>query len=389
MRPAICLVTPEFPPTRWGGLARTVLRVAEHAASLGLDVHVLHFGVGAGTPLLDECRHTTRREGFTVHETTLGREPMPTLGRSLWDCPHTLTLQTLFENLEILDRERGFDTFVSFFLHPTSYVTGLYARRERKPHVACLVGNDVKKYFFSPEKVAVCRAALESADRLVFLAQDLLDLADCLAPVRDRSHVVYNSVRPAPLSWSGPRTGRPFRVGAAGIFKHAKGLPYLLKAVALLRRDGGIRLELAGECRPEESPILEELLEGLDIRDIVTLRGVIAHEDMPAWLSGLDAFALPSLSEGCPNVLMEAMAVGLPCVASRVGACAELVEHGVSGLLAPWGDASVLASALARLRGDPDLAASLGRAAQRRMTLFSGERERRGWETVLREVLQW
>ncbi len=389
MRPTICLVTPEFPPARWGGLARTALRVAEHANAMGLDVHVLHFGVGTGSPLLDECRITTHREGITLHHTTLGREPMPTAGRSVWDCPHTLTLQTLFENLEILDREQGFDAFVSFFLYPTSYVVGLYARRERKPHVACLVGNDVRKYFFSPEKVAVCRHALENADRMVFLAQDLLDLADCLAPVRDRSHVVYNSVRPSPLYWPGPGLGSPFRVGAAGIFKHAKGLPYLLKALALLRRDGDIRLELAGETRPEEVPILEKLLEHHAIRDVVTLHGVIAHEDMPAWLCDLDAFALPSLSEGCPNVLMEAMAVGLPCVASRVGACAELMEHGASGLLVPWGDASALASALARLRDDPELAASLGGAAQRRMALFSCERERQGWERVLREVLQW
>ncbi len=469
-RPKICLVTPEFPPTRWGGLARTVARVAAHVADLGLDTHVLHYRVIPGPPpLLDENHVTTRldpgqllghhhvwdaghvlsqspdlgpnlgldhapghdaqRDGLdgaldqgqvTVHEAALGREAMPDDGRSLWDCPHTLTLRMLFESLEILHRAERFHGFLSFFLYPTAHVVGLLARREGLPHVACAVGNDVKKYVFSPEKVAVCRSGLEAADRLVFLAQDLLDLANALTPVRGKSRVIFNSVSQPTIRWPGPRLGRPFTLGAAGIFKHAKGLPYLFKALALLLRSGEARLELAGETRPEEVPLVEALLDRLAIRDVVSFRGVVPHADMPAWLAGLDVFVLPSLSEGCPNVLMEAMAAGLPCVASCVGAVGSagpseadvvsggdgvagslefqthraaapdaLVEHGVSGLLVPWGNTAALAVALDQVRRHPDLAARLGREATRRMTLFSADRERAAWEAVLREVLAW
>ncbi len=389
MPPRICLVTPEFPPARWGGLARTAARVADHAAALGLDVHVLHYRVEPGSPLLDENRATARQGRVTVHEVALGREPMPETGRALWDCPHTLTLQTLFESLETLCRAERFDAFVSFFLYPTSYVVGLFARRERRPHLACLVGNDANKYFFSPEKVGLCRAALDNADRLVFLAQDMLDLADGLAPVRDKSRVAYNSVEAPEARWPGPRAARPFTVGAAGIFKHAKGLPYLLKAAAALSRGGDIRLELAGETRPEEAPIRDALLDRLALRDIVDFRGVVPHQDMPAWLCGLDAFALPSLSEGCPNALMEAMAAGLPCVASRVGACGELIEDETSGLLVPRGDSAALAQALDRIRRDPAFAQALGDAAAARMALFSARRERDEWEAALRELVPW
>lgn len=385
----ICVVTPEYPPLRWGGLARTALRVSEHLAGLGTAVHVLHHRTVDGlAPLLDENRTTAHQGAVVVHDVVLGRETFPQ-GRALWDCPHALTLQMLFESLEMLHRAERFDVFLSFFLYPTGYVTGLLARREGRPHVACAVGNDIKKYVFSPEKAATCRSALANADRLVFLAEDLLALADALVPVRDKSRVICNSVAPAAARWSGPRDQGPFSVRAAGIFKHAKGLPYLLKAVARLRRTGDIVLDLAGETRPEEIPRRDALLDRLVLGDAVRLHGVVPHEAMPRWLAQGDVFALPSVSEGCPNVLMEAMAVGMPCVATRVGATTALVEDGVSGLLVDWGEAEQLAAALGRLRDDPGLAAALGSQAARRMALFSPERERREWEAVLREVVAW
>lgn len=383
----ICLVTPEYPPARWGGLARTALKVSDHLAGLGHEVHVVHFiPVDGPPPLLDESRATTRRGPVTVHDVLVGRESFPH-GRTLWDCPHTLTLMTLFESLETLHRRERFDGFVSFFLYPASYVTGLLARRESRPHVACAVGNDVKKYPFSPEKLAVCRHALESADRLVFLSHDLMNLAHAVTPVRDKSRVIYNSVETGRARWKGPARDGSFRVGAAGIFKHAKGLPYLFKAAAILAESGPVSLELAGETRPEEVPVRDGLMERLNLGGRVRFHGVAPHEDMPAWLAGLDVFALPSVSEGCPNVLMEAMAVGAPCVATRVGACPELVEHEVSGLLVDYGDSADLAEALGRLRDDPDLTARLGRAGAERMAMFSAERERAAWGQVLTEAL--
>lgn len=340
-------------------------------------------------PLLDENRRTWRRGEVLVHDVTLGREAFPDGGRSLWDCPHTLTLVMLAESLEILHREYCFDAFLSFFLYPLGYVTGLVARKAGLPHVACVVGNDVKKYVMSPEKVATCKSGLDNADRVVFLSQDLLELADALTPVRDKARIIYNSVEIPAASWPGPSRTGTFNLGCAAIFKHAKGLPYLLKALAVLARTGEVSLSLAGETRPEEEPLREALIERTGIRDRVTFSGVIPHGGMNGWLAGLDAFVLPSVSEGCPNVLMEAMAMGLPCVATRVGAAEALTRDGVSGLLVPWGDTAALARALARLRAAPDLAATLGREARKRMADFSPAREKKAWGQVLHEVVDF
>jgi len=386
--PRLCLTTPEFPPRCFGGLARTAERVAGHARDLGFEVDVVDFRVVDGPqPLLDENRRTLERGGVTVHEILLGRERFPDGDRSLWDCPHALTLQMMYQSLELLHRKRRFQLFQSFFLHPVGYVTGLFAKRSELPHATCVVGNDLKKYAMSPERIAGLRTGLENSDRIVALSHELAALADALTRVRDKTRVVLNSVSIPEVSWHGPRGQDDFLVGAAGIFKYAKGLPYLLKAVAMAQANRPTTLDLAGEFRTEEAPIFRDLTAKLSIREWVRFSGVIPRHDMSAWLSGLDVFALSSISEGCPNILMEALAVGVPCVATRVGAVEELVEDRVSGLLVPWGDSEALAGALCELSGNPALAARLGRAGRERMRAFGPEREKLQWKSVWSDLV--
>jgi glycosyltransferase involved in cell wall biosynthesis len=83
------------------------------------------------------------------------------------------------------------------------------------------------------------------------------------------------------------------------------------------------------------------------------------------------------------------MAAGLPCIATRVGAVPDLIEHEVSGLLVPPGDSAALAGALATVLADRTLRDRLGAHARRRMADFGPDRERQAWESVLREVLDF
>ena len=88
------------------------------------------------------------------------------------------------------------------------------------------------------------------------------------------------------------------------------------------------------------------------------------RSDVPAIMRSLDVFVLPSLAEGISNTILEAMACGVPVVATRVGGNAELVDEGRTGLVVPSDDDAAMAGALARLAGDPVLAARLGAAAR-------------------------
>jgi L-malate glycosyltransferase len=392
----ICIVTPEFPPVQWGGLARTVARTASIVAGMGYDTHVAWFDmVDDPVVLLDENRVTSRRGSATLHQLKIGREHLPEGARDLWDCHHNLTLQMMYQSLELLHQEERFDLFHSFFLFPVGYVTGLIARRMKRPHIASIVGNDVKKYFFSPEKTAMCRSGLENADIVAGLSRELVEVADSLTPVLDKARVIFNSVEiPHRPDTPDGRHGDPFRIGCAAIFKFAKGLPYLLKAVAAVREEdttryarAGVELELAGTLRREERPILEAGLNRWGLASIVKIRGPVQYELMPEWFATLDCFVLPSISEGCPNVLMEAMAMGLPCVAAEVGAVPDLMEHGVSGFVVPRGNAAAIADALRLLMGDPERAKSLGACAREHIRLFSEERERIAWAGVYGDLI--
>jgi glycosyltransferase involved in cell wall biosynthesis len=87
-------------------------------------------------------------------------------------------------------------------------------------------------------------------------------------------------------------------------------------------------------------------------------------EDVPALAGRADAFVLPSRSEAFPNAAMEAMAAGLPVVASAVGGLLDLIDHGRTGLLVPVDDAGALAAAIDQLAADPARAAQLGATAR-------------------------
>jgi len=90
------------------------------------------------------------------------------------------------------------------------------------------------------------------------------------------------------------------------------------------------------------------------------------RDDVPALLSAADVFVLPSYREGMPRSIIEAMASGLPVVATDIRGCREEVADGETGFLVPVRDARALAAALNRLVDDPDLRDSMGRAGTRR-----------------------
>lgn len=385
----ICIVTPEFPPEQWGGLAKTVGNVARHARDMGLHAHVAHFVVVPDSfVLLDENRETVTADGFTYHRIRVGKEILLNGQRELWDCPHTLTLQMMYQSLEMLHAVHGFDLFHSFFLYPMGYVSGLFANRIGVPSVVTIVGNDVKKYLFSPEKTAVCRSGLENADRVAGLSRDLVEMANALTPIRDKSTIVYNSVDIPDEEWNGnTETDDGVRIGCAGIFKYAKGLPYLFKAVASLGSHRKVTLELRGTVRPSEQCVFDHAMNRTGVKDRTRLLEPVAPDRISEWLRSLDLFVLPSLTEGCPNILMEAMASGLPCIATATGAVEDLIEDGVSGRVVPWGDSRSLAEALRELLEDPDRARSLGRAARMRMQRFSRKREFLAWQDVYRGMI--
>jgi sugar transferase (PEP-CTERM/EpsH1 system associated) len=168
-----------------------------------------------------------------------------------------------------------------------------------------------------------------------------------------------------------PIDGCPFAperhwiVGTVGRMQTVKDQPTLVRALlralelapALRER---LRLVLVGDGPLKEQ--CEVLLAEAGAADLAWLPGERA--DVPDVMRGLHAFALPSLAEGISNTILEAMATGLPVLATDVGGNAELVETGATGLLVPPSDPDAMAQGLIGLADDPAHAAAMGRAGR-------------------------
>jgi glycosyltransferase involved in cell wall biosynthesis len=175
-------------------------------------------------------------------------------------------------------------------------------------------------------------------------------------------------------------------IGTLGrLVEPKKGLAVFLAAARLLARDfPRARFAIVGDGPARDS--LEERAAREGVSHCTTFAGL--RRDVPDVMRAFDLFVQPSLWEGFGMTALEAMAVGTPVVASRVGGVPEVVVDGQTGLLVPPGDAQALAAACAQLLRNRDLAARLGRAgAERARARFGIERLVRDIEDLYRELL--
>lgn len=160
-----------------------------------------------------------------------------------------------------------------------------------------------------------------------------------------------------------------------GTFKRQKGHRFLIEAVERLAPDHPeLRVALVGdgELRPE----LEAQIARADLQGTVHLLG--NRRDVPSLLAASDFFVLPSLWEGLPMALLEAMAAGLPCIATLVSGSRQVIESGVHGLLVEPGNVDDLYLAMRQMLADSDLATALGLAGRQRiLDHFSSEAQAR------------
>ena len=146
----------------------------------------------------------------------------------------------------------------------------------------------------------------------------------------------------------------------------------LIRALALL--DGPVTLTLIGDG--PDRPRLEALARECGVAGRVHFRRLRRTQDeLPAYYASSDAFVFSSFAEGIPVVLMEAMAMSLPCVAPRIAGIPELIRDGADGFLTAPSDEREIAAAIDRLRQDPHLCREMGASARARVTeLFQLDR---------------
>ncbi|MEW5773295.1 MAG: glycosyltransferase [Thermodesulfobacteriota bacterium] len=217
-------------------------------------------------------------------------------------------------------------------------------------------------------------AKMEAAAFVVAISDYNRRFLAALAPhLADKIRVVRCGVDPAYFTPAPePPAERPFRMLCVASFKDMKGHGVLVEACRLLKARGvDLALDLAGD-----GPLREEVAARIAAAGLsreVRILGPLPRPEVAELLRRSHAAVLASVvgrrgdHDGIPVFLMEAMACGLPVASTRLSGIPELVEHGVSGLLVPPGDAPALAAALESLAADPELRRRMGREGRRKV----------------------
>ncbi len=259
--------------------------------------------------------------------------------------------------------------------HSHEFGMGVYgtvaARRAGSRHIITMHGG--RYYAERGRRRAALRWAARRSAALVAVSEATArDLRTTLRLSDDEVKVVHNGIPFREGNRGSLRSELALAAGdllivAVGNLYPVKGHAVLLRALGELRRSGTIatvpwRLAIAG--RGEEEEKLRTLATEQGIADRVALLGF--RKDVPDILAAADIFVMPSLSEGLPLALVEAMAAGLPVVVSDVGGVSEVAVAEREAILVPPGDPARLAAGVAALLREPGARSAMGAAARER-----------------------
>jgi glycogen synthase len=363
----LLLLAWEHPPRVHGGLGRHVHGLSRALVRLGHEVHVVAGDHPSAPPVaLDD--------GVCVHRAVLGS------GGSRWpvrgwpDEGWLAEVHAVNASMRRVARRVAAGAGIDL-LHAHDWMVGDAARAvarstglplvvtvhatERGRHQGWLPGA-TNRWIDARE-----RALAAAAQGLVVCSRAMAEQVATHLGVA-RAEVVPNGVEvAAPPTRAAPAPAARATVLFVGRLEHEKGLHVLLHAVRRLRSDGrDLRLVVAGDGTQREA--VEALVARLRLRSRVALVGFCGPERLAALHAAASVAVVPSLYEPFGMVALEAMALGTPVVASRVGGLAEVVDDGATGLLVPPDDEAALAAALARVLDRPGLARRLVAAGRRR-----------------------
>lgn len=250
-------------------------------------------------------------------------------------------------------RQRDTATFVSYLVDPAS------------PHP---MARSRFRWLAMRFRNAVARRYARDADAIFSVSQTIANRLEELG-IRGNIIVAYGGIdlvavhERAKKSFE-PASGSP-RIGWAAVDQvPAKGSGVLVEALARVTANHPDAVcMLTGRRSPELD--IEQVAKRVGVDDHVVLLGLI--DDPIPFIARLDLYVMPSLSEALNTSIMEALALGIPVVATDVGGTREIIEHEVTGLLVPPGDVDALASAMLRLLDDQALATRLAEAGRARV----------------------
>lgn len=385
MKPRLLFLSERYSPDL-GGVASSAGRISRALAQIGAEVDVIAWTrtLDAGVVALEEGNPSVYRMGrFREWDVTM---------------PHTSNL------FDWLLSTHSYDAIWGHYLAPAGFLAVWFGRLKSIPSTVSVRGNDLDRDIYSPGDFARLRWTLEHADCVSAVTAEL---AVKVAALSGRQDVVClkNVVDPAifaPPAEPANTATLALRqklgilpdeviLGFAGELREKKGLRFLLDALRQVRERRPACLLVIGEVRPSEMPRLMQWTGAAGLgehRILVTGRLATAGE-VNELLRLCDVYLQPSLWDGMPNALLEAMAAGCAVIGSDAGGIPEVITDSVNGIIVPrWRLHSLGSVVLDWLSRDPDWRMRMRQAARDRIVQdFAPGQERLQLQALLGRLI--
>ncbi|MGQ0656502.1 MAG: glycosyltransferase [Chromatiales bacterium] len=360
----VTVVTTSYPISP-GSISGIFVSRLVHALSRSVEVSVVtpadrtsRATAKQGAIAVIPCRYAPRRWQVLAHAP--GGIPV-----ALTDKPALkLLLPAMLLSLLIRSlREAGRSNVIHANWAVCGCIAGLAGFIRRRPVVTTLRGEDVTRAAQSFTDRLLLRMCGALSARVICVSTDMREWLRARFPgIARKTELVENGVDGDFLAVGERRVFRhatsPLRLITVGSLIPRKGVDQIIRALIQAGKVSDATLTIVGSG--PEQVALQGLVAEKNLGDRVRFIGRVAASDIPGWLADSDIFVLASHSEGRPNVAVEAMATGLPVIASNIPGVTELVEHGQTGLLFRDGDIAGLARCIMDLGRDADLRRRIG-----------------------------
>jgi glycosyltransferase involved in cell wall biosynthesis len=376
----LLFLSERYPPDM-GGVATSSGRISRALAAIGCDVDVITWT-------------RSLQPGVVAHED--GNPSVYRVGRYReWDTtmPHTLNL------FDWLSTKHTYHAIWGHYLLPAGFLATWFGRLKNIPSTVSVRGNDLDRDMYPPGDFSRLLWTLNNAHCVSAVTQDL---AAKVAALCGRQDVVWlkNVVDPNVFFPTRPEAGlrgklgiRPDEIvlGFAGELREKKGQHFLLEGLRILRQTRPTCLLIIGEVRPSEMPRLMQWTGAGSLEDhrILVTGQLATPSEVNQHLQLCDVYLQPSLWDGMPNALLEAMAAGCGCIGSDAGGIPEVIDNGTNGIiLLRWQLHRLPDAVLEWMSSPPEYRDRIRQAARDRVIADYGSHvERRQLQSILDRLI--
>ena len=385
----LLFLTERFPPDI-GGLASSAGRITQVITQLGIEVDVVVWSRQLQPGQLQEPEPDRL---LRVYRIGLYRQ---------WDMSLPVTLNLL----DGLQDRYGYDGIWGHYLFPAGFMAAWFAQLRGIRCTVSARGNDVDRGLFPPGDFARLQWTLQAADRISAVSQDLVRKLQVLCGRQDvilLQNAVDGGVFAPADSTSNQSPLRPISreslgidpdewiLGFSGELREKKGQAYLLEALRAVRAHHPACLLVVGEMRGSQEAALQVFAAHYpeDAQRLIVTGHLRDPEQVVHHLRLCDLYLQPSLWEGMPNALLEAMATQLCCLGSDAGGIPEVMTHGQTGFILPRGQLDHLGTAIIEcMELDISIRQKIAQAARQHvLATFNADREKQSIQNLLAQLL--